>query len=165
MYQMPSFWIGEKSSIMERVGNIIKKFVTDYGLESGLPLTTIKNQWAMLVGQTLAAHTSPDMIKGKTIFIIVDTPQWMHHVSFYRQEILEKLKDYRIDKVRFKLGMVDKSPVGEYKKTNHYELSEEDLTYIENTIGSLKDNELKEKFRILLLDVLSHKKRRNMSLK
>lgn len=144
---------------MQHVGSILKKFVNDYGLEAGLTLTTIKNQWGALVGQTLAAHTSPDLIKGKTIFITVDTPQWMHHLSFYRQEILEKLKNYKIDKVRFKLGRVDENPATEYEKTSHCELSEEDSRYIENTIRSLKDNELREKFRILLSDTLSHKKK------
>jgi len=145
---------------MQRVGSILKKFVNDYGLEAGLILTTIKNQWNILVGQTLASHTSPDVIKGKTIFIVVDTPQWMHHLSFYKQEILEKLKDYKVENVRFKLGRVDENPAGEYKKTSHYELSEEDSRYIENTVRSLKDNELKEKFRILLVDALRHKRRK-----
>jgi hypothetical protein len=145
---------------MQRVGSILKKFVNDYGLERGLTLTAIKNQWSILVGQTLAAHTSPDVIKGKTIFITVDTPQWMHHLSFYSQEILEKLKQYKIDKVRFRLGRLTESLNEELKVANPPQLTEEDSRYIENTIRSLKDDELKEKFRILLSDALRHKKRK-----
>lgn len=149
---------------MQPLNNILKKFISDYGLEAGLTLTTIKNQWIRLVGHTIAAHTSPDIIKGKTIFVTVDTPQWMHHLSFYKQEICEKLKPYKVTEVRFKLG---KLPVGDSfrkradaeQEVNNITLSEEDSRYIENTIRSIKDNELKERFRLLLTNALSRKKR------
>ncbi len=144
---------------MQRVGGILKRFVKDYGLETGLHLAGIKTQWQKLVGQTLAAHTSPDIIKGKTIFINVDTPQWMHHLGFYKQEMLEKLKNYGIENIRLKLGRLDEYSVNEFKTANAYQLTEEDSKYIENTIKNLKDDELKEKFRTLLSDALRHNKK------
>ena len=145
---------------MQRVGGILKRFVKDYGLETGLHLAGIKTQWQKLVGQTLAAHTSPDIIKGKTIFINVDTPQWMHHLSFYKQEMLEKLKNYGIENVRLKLGRLNESCADEIKTSNAYQLTEEDAKYIEDTIQNLKNDELKEKFRRLLSDALRHEKRK-----
>ena len=145
---------------MQRVGGVLKRFVKDYGLETGLHLAGIKTQWQKLVGQTLAAHTSPDIIKGKTIFINVDTPQWMHHLSFYKQEILEKLKNYGIENIRLKLGRLDESFVDETKTANAYQLTEEDSRYIEDTIKNLKDDELKEKFRTLFSDALRNKRRK-----
>ena len=145
---------------MQRVGGVLKRFVKDYGLETGLHLAGIKTQWQKLVGQTLAAHTSPDIIKGKTIFINVDTPQWMHHLSFYKQEMLEKLKNYGIENVRLKLGRLDEYSVNEFKTANVYHLTEEDAKYIEDTIQNLKNDELKEKFRKLLSDALRHEKRK-----
>ena len=145
---------------MQRVGGVLKRFVKDYGLETGLHLAGIKTQWQKLVGQTLAAHTSPDIIKGKTIFINVDTPQWMHHLSFYKQEMLEKLKNYGIENIRLKLGRLDEYSVNEFKTANVYHLTEEDAKYIEDTIQNLKNDELKEKFRKLLSDALRHEKRK-----
>lgn len=145
---------------MQRVGGILKKFVKNYGLETGLNLSAVKKQWISLVGQTLAAHTSPDVIKGKTIFINVDTPQWMHHLSFYKQEMLEKLKNYGIENVRLKLGRLNEDSVNKFKTTNAYQLTEEDSRYIENTIKNLKDDELKEKFRRLLSDALRYKRKK-----
>jgi len=144
--------------------SILNKFIKDYGLEAGLTLNKIRNQWAGLVGHTIAMHTSPDIIKGNTIFIAVDTPQWMHHLSFYKQEICEKLKPYKITEVRFKLG---KLPAGDSsqkredagRKADNVSLTEEDSRFIENTLRSIKDNELKEKFRVLLTDALSRTKR------
>lgn len=150
---------------MQRAGSILKKFLHNYGLETGLTLATIKNQWLKLVGQTIAIHTSPDLIKGNTLFINVDTPQWMHHLSFFKQDLCHKLKPYKITEVRFKLG---KLPVGDSfrkavnisKEVNSVSLSEEDLRYIENTVRSVKDDGLKEKFRVLLASTLTLKNRR-----
>lgn len=142
---------------MQRIGSVLKKFVSDYGLETGLTSTTIRNQWIRLVGQTIAEHTSPDGIKGKTIFIIVDTPQWLHHVSFYKQEILEKLKPYKITNVRFKLGRMPEI-TDVRQEIDNISLSEEDSRYIENTVKNIKDDELKERFRKLLTDALRSKK-------
>jgi len=134
---------------MQRVGGILKGFVKDYGLETGLTLVRIKDQWTNLVGLTIALHTSPDIVKGKTIFILVDTPQWMHHLSFYKQEILEKLKDYKIENIRFKLGRIpERADVKQEIPT--ISLSDEDFRYIEDTIKDIRDDELKEKFRKLL---------------
>ncbi|MCK5426532.1 MAG: DUF721 domain-containing protein [Thermodesulfovibrionia bacterium] len=144
---------------MQRVGTILKKFVGDYGLETGLSLVKIKKQWTKLVGQTLASHTFPDIIKGKTIFITVDTPQWMHHVSFHGHEIAEKLKSYNIEKVRFKLGKICANPGCESARSDIYKLSDEDTRYIEDTVKGIKSDELKEKFRLLLTHALGHKKR------
>lgn len=141
---------------MQRVGSILKKFVSDYGLESGLTLTAIKNQWIGIVGHTIALHTSPDVIKGKTIFITVDTPHWMHHMGFYKQDILEKLKPYKIDGVRFKLGKLPERAVVE-QAISDILLTEEDSRYIESTVKSIKDSELKERFRRLLTNALRKK--------
>lgn len=143
---------------MQRVGNILRQFVKDYGLESSHSLQVIKKQWTVLVGATIAAHASPDLIKGKTIFITVDTPQWMHHLSFYKQEISEKLRPHNIEDIRFKLGKQDKNPDLKQGVPLSSRLSEEDSAYIENTISSLKDAGLREKFRTLLTHGLTKKK-------
>jgi hypothetical protein len=145
---------------VHRLGNIIKKFVQDYGLGTGLELFAIRKEWHNLVGQTLAAHTFPDSLKSKTIFINVDTPQWLHHLGFYKQEILEKLKAYNITEVRFKLGKLPPPPA-----TNHDDnastLSDEDLEYIEGVIKSVKNEELRERFRTLLIHALTKGRHRS----
>ncbi|GBE38921.1 MAG TPA: DUF721 domain-containing protein [Nitrospirae bacterium] len=140
---------------MQRAGTILKKFIGDYGLEAGLTFTRICDQWTKLVGETIAAHTYPDIVKGNTIFITVDTPQWMHHLSFYKQDICEKLRSYRITDVRFKLGKLPAadpalkgSDDSRVLKTGP--LSGADARYIENTVKSIKDDDLKRRLRELL---------------
>lgn len=145
--------------IMQRVGNILRQFIRDYGLEGGLTLEKIKAEWVSLVGDTIAAHTCPQTMRGKTIFITVDTPQWMHHLDFYKQEILEKLKPYKVEEVRFKLGKLSENLGTELRTGGIYQPTEEDAQYIENTIRSIKDEELKERFRTLITHGLTKGKR------
>lgn len=143
---------------MQRAGNILKRFIRDFGLDSGVTLNVIKNQWAELVGQTIASHTSPDIIKGNIIFITVDTPQWMHNLSFYKQDICDRLKSYKVSEVRFKLGSLPRKTDISHEISN-VSLTGEDKRYIENTVASIKDDDLRKKFRILLEKALKHRKR------
>ncbi len=134
---------------MHSLRNILGKFVRDFGLEGGVAVNAVRRQWADLVGRTVAAHTFPDTVRGGTLTLIVDTPQWMHHLSFYKDEISSKLRPFNISAIRFRLGRLPeegaKSPVEEVAG-----LAEEDLRYIENTVKNVKDEELKEKFRTLI---------------
>lgn len=161
MHKMSSLRSSKKGSIafvMQRIGNIIKGFIKDYSLEGGLTFQKLKNQWPNLVGQTIASHALPDIIKGKTIFITVDTPQWMHHLNFYKQEILEKLKDYKIENVRFKIGKLPER-IDTKQEINSFSLNAEDFKYIEDTIKDIRDEELKERFRKLLKKMFAYNRR------
>lgn len=143
---------------MQSLHNILKTFVKDHGLEGGVVLNSIQNQWENIAGQTVAAHTFPDTIKGNVLTLIVDTPQWLHHLSFFKEEIATKLKSYNVIGVRFKLGRLP-----ENKKENRtpvdINLSEDDLRYLENTLRNLKDEDLREKFRTLIVHGLMRGKK------
>jgi hypothetical protein len=141
---------------MQQVGKILKSFIADYGIEAGVNLVAINHKWKEIVGEAIAVHTSPDIIKGKTLSIVVDTPQWLHHLSFYRTQIAEKLKPYGIDSVTLRIGKI----VQLEQDTSFFKvgtLSEDDRDFIEKTISSLRDDELKIRFRKLLQKALSKK--------
>ncbi len=131
---------------MQPLQNILRKFVKEFGLEGGSALNALRSGWSRTVGPTIASHTYPDTIKKGSLTILVDTPQWMHHLSFYKKEISEKLKPYNVSDIRFRLGRItqsaDKEDVQEFS-----ELSGEDLRFIENTVKGVKDEELRQKVR------------------
>jgi predicted nucleic acid-binding Zn ribbon protein len=134
---------------MQPINSIIRSFVRKIGIEAGLALNNIKRHWPEIVGQPIAAHTCPDTVRNSILTIIVDTPQWMHHLSFYKETILEKLGQYDIAEVRFRVGRLHhKAEVKE--QTEVSDLDEEDARYMENTLKHVKDEELKEKFRALI---------------
>lgn len=139
---------------MHSLNTILKKFVKDSGLEGGAALTVLQKQWANIAGQTIASHTSPFTIKNSILTLTVDTPQWMHHLSFVKEEMLDKLEKFNINEVRFRLGRL---PAPAHPVTDNYErmLTDDDKSYIENTLRSIKDKELKKSFRRLLTHALT----------
>lgn len=122
-------------------------------------LASIRTRWERIVGSTISAHTYPDILKGRVLTLTVDTPQWMHHLSFFREEIKDKLKNYQIEEVRFRIGRLpEQIPCGEAPKD--VEISDSDARYIENTLCGIKDNGLKERFRVLLVHAITKGKQK-----
>ena len=134
---------------MQPLNKVLGKLIKDVGIAGGVAISAVRSQWERTVGEAIALHTYPDTIKGKVLTIIVDTPQWMHHLSFFKEEITGKLKRYDVKDVRFRIGRL---PELKSKKSINIEadLSESDMRYLENTVRPIKDSELKEKFKILI---------------
>jgi len=144
---------------MHSLNTVLKKFVKDFGLEGGAALTNLQKQWANIAGQTIASHTSPFTIRNSVLMLTVDTPQWMHHLSFVKEEMLDKLEKFNISEVRFRLG---KLPEAAHTVTDNCEkmLTDDDQRFIENTLKSIKDKELKKSFRRLLTHALTKGKQK-----
>jgi len=134
---------------MHSLHNILKEFIKDFGIDSGAVLNVIRRRWPHIVGDTVASHTFADTIKNKVLTIIVDTPQWMHHLSFFKEDISQKLKTYTIGAIRFRIGRLPEKADARGKEEDP-KLTEEDLRFVENTIKNVKDEEIKEKFKKLI---------------
>lgn len=143
---------------MQSLQSLLKKFTKDFNLEGGVVITALRDKWADLVGETIAVHTFPDMIKGKELTLIVDSPQWRHHLDFLKNDICAKVERYGIAELRFRIGKIPESK-GKLSRAVEAELTEDDLRYIDNTIKNVKDEELKETFRKLIAHGLTRRKR------
>jgi hypothetical protein len=134
---------------MQSLQDILSKFFKDSGLKNGVAINAIKRKWQSIVGKTIAAHTCPDLLRGKSLTLIVDTPQWMHHLTFYKEEIVGKLQPYNIENIRFRLGRLPEQAT-DTEGGEIAQLTEDDLRYIENTVGKIRDEDLQRKFRTLI---------------
>ena len=131
---------------MQPFQSLLKKFAKDFKIEDGVVITALREKWVNLVGETIAVHTFPDMIKGKELTLIVDSPQWRHHLDFLKKDICDKLERYGINELKFRIGKIPESK-GKLSKAVEAKLTEDDRRYIENTIKTVKDEEIKEAFR------------------
>jgi len=143
---------------MHPLNSILRKFIKDFDLTGGLKLSKIKNHWRNIVGNTIASHTCPYILRDGILTLTVDTPQWMYHLGFFKEEIKDKLKEYNVHEVRFTMGKLPDSPEDE-TETGTIEISESDKRYINNTLRSIKDKELKERLRGLLIHAVTKGKR------
>lgn len=134
---------------MQHLNTILRKLAKEYGIEGGEVLNSLRQRWCSLVGNAIAAHTFPESLKNRILSVLVDTPQWMHHLSFFKDGITAKLKPYHVGELRFRIGRIPEQSTDEPTMYIN-DLSEDDVLYIENTLKSLKSEELKEKFRMLI---------------
>jgi len=111
------------------------------------------------MGQTIAVHTFPETVKNNILTIVVDTPQWMHHLSFYKEDMAEKLKMYNIHGLRFRIGRITAVPAKAIK-TEDIELTEDESKYVEKMTKNIRDEELQKQFKSLITHGLTKGKRK-----
>ena len=143
---------------MEPLRKILGEFTKDLGIESGIALNAVRRKWTDIVGPTVASHTFPDTISSKVLTIIVDTPQWMHHLSFFKEDISGKLKFCNLTGIRLRLGRIPEKTDDRINE-EAAGLTDEDLRFLENTIKNIKDEELKATFKKLIVHGLTKGKK------
>jgi predicted nucleic acid-binding Zn ribbon protein len=139
---------------------ILRKIVKSHGLEGGAVLNTLNKKWGSLMGQAIAAHTVPETVRNHILTIVVDTPQWMHHLSFYKEDIVEKLKSYNINGIRFRVGRVDAGAT-KAVNTEDIELTDDESKYLDSVTKNIRDEELRKQFQSLIAHGLKKGKKKN----
>ena len=142
---------------MHSVSDIIKGFSKDIGIKESRYLTLLRKKWALLVGDAIATHTYASYIKGQTLHLKVDSPQWVHNLSFFKRELLEKLHEFDITDLRMSIGKIPCS-TKVTQSSDVTQLTEEDRDFIQKTTSCLKEREIREAFEALMKKSLSHNK-------
>ena len=125
----------------------------------------IKN-WHRIVGSIIFRIAVPVKIKKNTLIVGVTTHQWLQELSFSKETMLKKIKEYSrtIMDVQFILKSdIKKGPAKDIKKDSaasrpRASLSAADITFIKSAVVDVKDEELKEIFENILKISLSNKK-------
>jgi hypothetical protein len=47
--------------------------------------------WPGIAGETVAAHTRPDQIKFKKLYLVAESSVWIQHLTFLKPELIEKV--------------------------------------------------------------------------
>jgi hypothetical protein len=140
---------------MNSISEILKGFSNTIGIKESGTLTVLRKKWTILCGEVIAAHTFPWFIKGHILHIKVDSPQWIHHLSFLKREMLEKLSEFEISDIRHSIGYIPHTPKSIEKSNENHHLSENDKEFIQKTISCLKDKKTREAFESLMIKSLS----------
>ncbi len=91
---------------MEKAGSLLEPVVKRLGIESGVRLSRIKNDWHTLFEKPLSLHMSPSRLTGGELLLNVDSPIWIQQLNFLKKEILKKLSRYGVREIRFRIGKV-----------------------------------------------------------
>jgi predicted nucleic acid-binding Zn ribbon protein len=70
---------------------ILQHIIEQYGLQGPMAEHYLKQHWANVVGEQIAAHTQPVQIRFHKLYLSIDSPPWMQELAFLKSELLEKI--------------------------------------------------------------------------
>jgi hypothetical protein len=134
---------------VRRADSLIIPLVKELRIEDGIRLIELKKNWDNLFDEPLSSHMSPHKLSAEEILLNVDSPVWLQELNFYKKNIIDRLSSYGIREIRFRLGRILKRTkyrvkCQEARVTN---LSTKELSYIENAVSQINDEELSKTIR------------------
>src|SRR5688572_23499298 len=79
------------SSFFAPVASILKAVAHRHGIETPLFEHRLRRRWSEIVGDQLAAHTRPDLIRFKKLYLIVENSVWLQQLTFLKPTLIEKI--------------------------------------------------------------------------
>ncbi len=144
---------------MKRADSLLAPFIRTLGIEDAVKLERIKKEWAGVFERPIPLHMSPAKLKDGELLINVDSPVWMQQLNFFKEDITKKLHCFGIKTVRFKLGRV--LPWGKQEIISKGQsLTANDHSYIEETVSSISDQELRERIKKAIEKSITFKRQR-----
>ncbi|MCP4649682.1 MAG: DUF721 domain-containing protein [PVC group bacterium] len=90
------------------IKDVLDRFLKEYKPKKESVKNKILNKWPEIVSQDAAAYSNPALIKNKILLVNVSNSAWLHHLTFTKYQILEKIQDIagkdKIIDLRFKIG-------------------------------------------------------------
>lgn len=76
---------------LDSFGTILTGLARRLGLETLLLEHRLQREWSAIAGEPLASNTWPDQIKFKKLYMRVRNNVWMHHLTFLKPALIQKL--------------------------------------------------------------------------
>ena len=138
---------------MERIGSVLFSALKDLNIEERVAFESLRQRWHTLFHEPLSLHISPIAFRDGELVINVDSPAWLQQVKFLKKEILERLGDLQVKDIRFRHGKVygafRQVPAGRGGAVTREagELPESDALWIDETLSTIVDADLKESLK------------------
>ncbi len=129
---------------MERASSLLGPLVDRLGIAEGVLLARLRSDWRGIFDEPLSLHMWPSKYSGGTLLLNVDSPLWVHQLSYHKSAILKKLAVYGIRDIRFRAGKISnrKQPVPDGRALRG--LSEDDIAFISGLVSGIDDEALRE---------------------
>jgi len=134
---------------MKHISTIILPVCEDLGLEEKLTLREIEAKWHIMFSSPLSLHACPIDLKKGELTINVDSPAWLQQLKYMQVMIIQKLCEYRVKSIKLRIGKVKKtqkqdSTEGFNTSKPKFILPEKDMQWIDNSLSTITDSEIKE---------------------
>lgn len=78
----------------QSLGDVIRELLHNYNLEGKLSQARIIEAWPTVTGDMISRHTRDLFIKGRTLFVSLDSPALKNELSYSKSKILEELNKH-----------------------------------------------------------------------
>jgi len=72
-------------------GSVLASLAQRYGLGTKLLEYKLHQHWGMIAGDAVAAHTRPDTIRFKKLYLFVENSVWLQHLTFLKPALIERI--------------------------------------------------------------------------
>lgn len=86
--------MAERNHNNKALGDVIRELLHDYNLEGKLSQARIIEAWPKVTGDMITKHTRDLFIKGRTLFVYLDSPALKNELSYSKSKILEELNKH-----------------------------------------------------------------------
>jgi hypothetical protein len=136
---------------LDKLSSTLGSVLKSHGLQGSLGEYRIQVQWDKTVGALIARHARPRSVRGKKLYLSVDSPAWMQQLSLLKPQLIEKLNGAlgkgMIKDIMLTLGEVDPPERAEEEAPAPMPLSAEERERIEQYVGDIPDPELRDAMR------------------
>lgn len=136
----------------QKVSDVLFSLMKEYGLGAKADEYRIMKIWDGAVGDNISSHSQPLRLIRGVLTVIVDSPAWMQQLSFYKEDLKEKINKgvgrNAITDIRFKSGKVEKKEKsGARSSIKKTPLSPLQSKKIEGFLEPIKDDKTREAIR------------------
>ena len=143
---------------MKKTGAVLGPLLRNLGLENGVRLALIKNDWYEIFDEQITSQLFPVSFSDRELLLHVASPIWMQQCSFHKSEIIKKLSAYDVQNIRFRLGRIPQKKQRSSPPRRTLELSPENRSFITELLSDVSDENLKEAIKKALEKSLTAKK-------
>jgi hypothetical protein len=70
---------------------VLDRIAPRLGLQAKLWELRLRQRWPSILGEMIAAHTAPERIRFKKLYVLVESSVWSQQLTFLKRELLDKI--------------------------------------------------------------------------
>ncbi|WP_447975199.1 DUF721 domain-containing protein [Nitrospira sp. Kam-Ns4a] len=157
-------------SFFHSVTSILQDLVHRYGIETKLLERRLRRCWPEIAGEVIAAHTRPDQIRYRKLYLLADSSAWLQHLTFLKPALIEKVNATAgspvVTDLVLRVGEVEqvelpKAPAASEGGAEEAGLTPEALAEAEARAAAVTDPELRTRLTALMAKALGPRSSRD----
>ncbi|MBI5855122.1 MAG: DUF721 domain-containing protein [Nitrospirae bacterium] len=89
---------------------VLDRLAPRLGLETKLWEMRLQQRWPAIVGERIAAHTHPERIWFKKLYVLVESSVWSQQLLFLKRDLLQKIgqatESHLVEDLIFRVGVI-----------------------------------------------------------